>query len=226
MRLPIGELSELADAADTGHDDGEDTGAAFVADETEFNIYNTDRKLAAIEEASKKLSALPEKKALIYFAGGVSKDGRGQPGATGSLHQRGRQSQRGDLSHRCAGTDGGPSRRRRQQSGLARHRHLHRLGLQLAARQPSTIRRRRWLPWRRTPAERHSSTATSFRWESCRRSRNSAAITFWATTQRITAVDGKYRKITVKLNNRPVGQAGIPPGILRRQGVGQVQRPG
>jgi len=73
--LPIGELSELADAADTGADDSEDTGAAFVADETEFNIYNTDRKLAAIEDAAKKLSALPEKKALIYFAGGVARTG-------------------------------------------------------------------------------------------------------------------------------------------------------
>ena len=73
--LPIGELSELADAADTATDDEEDTGAAFVADETEFNIYNTDRKLAAIEDASKKLSALPEKKALIYFAGGVARTG-------------------------------------------------------------------------------------------------------------------------------------------------------
>jgi VWFA-related protein len=73
--LPIGEASELADMADTADDDSEDTGAAFVADETEFNIYNTDRKLAAIEDATKKLSALPEKKALIYFAGGVARTG-------------------------------------------------------------------------------------------------------------------------------------------------------
>ena len=29
--------------ADTGDENGEDTGAAFVADETEFNIFNTDR---------------------------------------------------------------------------------------------------------------------------------------------------------------------------------------
>jgi VWFA-related protein len=73
--LPVGELSDLADMADTGDPNEEDTGAAFVADETEFNIYNTDRKLAAIEDASKKLSALPEKKALIYFAGGVTRTG-------------------------------------------------------------------------------------------------------------------------------------------------------
>jgi VWFA-related protein len=73
--LPIGEASDMADAADTGDDNEEDTGAAFVADETEFNIFNTDRKLAAIEEAVRKLAALPEKKALVYITGGISKTG-------------------------------------------------------------------------------------------------------------------------------------------------------
>lgn len=73
--LPIGEMAELAGDADTGDDNGEDTGAAFVADETEFNIFNTDRKLAAIEDAVHKLAALPEKKALLYFSSGVSKTG-------------------------------------------------------------------------------------------------------------------------------------------------------
>ena len=73
--LPIGEMSELAGLADTDATNGEDTGAAFVADETEFNIFNTDQKLAAIEEAARMLSPLPEKKALIYFSAGVNKTG-------------------------------------------------------------------------------------------------------------------------------------------------------
>jgi VWFA-related protein len=73
--LPIGEMADLAGDADTGDENGEDTGAAFVADETEFNIFNTDRKLAAIEDAVRKLAALPEKKALLYFSSGVSKTG-------------------------------------------------------------------------------------------------------------------------------------------------------
>ena len=73
--LPIGEASDLAGLADTGDANNEDTGAAFVADETEFNIYNTDQKLAAIEQAAKMLSSFPEKKALVYFSGGVSKTG-------------------------------------------------------------------------------------------------------------------------------------------------------
>ena len=73
--LPIGEMAELAGVADDASDDNEDTGAAFVADETEFNIFNTDRKLQAIEDATKKLAALPEKKALIYFSSGIQKTG-------------------------------------------------------------------------------------------------------------------------------------------------------
>jgi len=73
--LPIGEMSELAGLADTDTANGEDTGAAFVADETEFNIFNTDQKLAAIEEAARMLAPLPEKKALIYFSAGVNKTG-------------------------------------------------------------------------------------------------------------------------------------------------------
>ncbi len=73
--LPIGEMSEMAGLADTTDANGEDTGAAFVADETEFNIFNTDQKLAAIEQAARMLAPLPEKKALLYFSAGVNKTG-------------------------------------------------------------------------------------------------------------------------------------------------------
>ncbi len=73
--LTIGEGSDLAVDGSTGADNEEDTGAAFTADDTEFNIFNTDRKLAALESAARMLGALPEKKALVYFASGVSKTG-------------------------------------------------------------------------------------------------------------------------------------------------------
>jgi VWFA-related protein len=73
--LPIGEATDLNGLADTNDPNGEDTGAAFVADETEFNIFNTDQKLAAIEQAAKMLASFPEKKALVYFSAGVNKTG-------------------------------------------------------------------------------------------------------------------------------------------------------
>jgi len=71
--LPIGDSSENAAVADDASDNGEDTGASFVADETEFNIFNTDLKLAALEQVVRQLATLPEKKALVYVTGGVSK---------------------------------------------------------------------------------------------------------------------------------------------------------
>jgi VWFA-related protein len=70
----IGDSSELASMADTGAD-AEDQSGAFVADETEFNIFNTDRKLAALEDAARRLSQYPEKKALVYVSSGVEKTG-------------------------------------------------------------------------------------------------------------------------------------------------------
>src|SRR5262249_47327901 len=71
-KLTLGEGSDLADMASTSADEGDDTGT-FAADETEFNIFNTDRKLSALEDAARKLGAFPEKKALIYFSSGIGK---------------------------------------------------------------------------------------------------------------------------------------------------------
>jgi VWFA-related protein len=74
-QLPIGEATDLAGLADTGACTGQDTGAAFVADESEFNVYNTDQKLYAIGQIAKMLKSFPEKKALLYFSSGVSATG-------------------------------------------------------------------------------------------------------------------------------------------------------
>ncbi len=72
----IGEASELAVDAEVGDtENGVDNGAAFIPDDTEFNIFNTDKKLSALESAAKMLAALPEKKALVYFSSGISKTG-------------------------------------------------------------------------------------------------------------------------------------------------------
>jgi VWFA-related protein len=48
-----------------------DTGAAFGQDDSEFNIFNTDRQLSALQTAAKMLGTLSEKKSLIYFASGL-----------------------------------------------------------------------------------------------------------------------------------------------------------
>ncbi|MCC6539583.1 MAG: VWA domain-containing protein [Bryobacterales bacterium] len=72
-KYPSGIASEFAEAADAEADTSED--AAFAADETEFNLFNTDRKLIALEDTARRLGALPEKKALVYFTSGGSRTG-------------------------------------------------------------------------------------------------------------------------------------------------------
>ena len=72
--LSVGEGSDLAGAAATAADEGDDSGS-FAADQTEFNIFNTDRKLTALEDAARKLSVYPQKKALVYFSSGAEKTG-------------------------------------------------------------------------------------------------------------------------------------------------------
>jgi VWFA-related protein len=60
--------------ADATPDDA-DTGAAFGQDDSEFNIFNTDRQLAALQTAVSSLSTLSEKKSLIYFVSGLRPSG-------------------------------------------------------------------------------------------------------------------------------------------------------
>src|ERR1700760_1446964 len=48
---------------------------AFGQDDTEFNVFNTDRQLSALQTAAKMLSQLQEKKSLIYFASGLRLNG-------------------------------------------------------------------------------------------------------------------------------------------------------
>lgn len=71
-------LAQLADAAAAADGEtlvSEDTGAAFVADDTEFNIFNTDRKLAAVEAICEVLEGIPGKKSLIQFTSGITQTG-------------------------------------------------------------------------------------------------------------------------------------------------------
>ena len=71
--LAVGETGMTEGSS--GAESEEDTGAAYTQDESEFNIFNTDRKLAALESAAKMLASLPEKKALVYFASGMTRTG-------------------------------------------------------------------------------------------------------------------------------------------------------
>jgi VWFA-related protein len=66
---------EYAAAQNGEYDVQADTGAAFTPDQTEFNVFNTDQKLAAVESLSNVLAGIPGRKALVEFTGGITQTG-------------------------------------------------------------------------------------------------------------------------------------------------------
>ena len=71
--LEVGENQEWATEASNAS--ASNQGAAFGQDDSEFNIFNTDRQLSALQTASNTLGYLNEKKVLIYFASGLHLNG-------------------------------------------------------------------------------------------------------------------------------------------------------
>lgn len=71
--LIVGENQQSQDIASDAN--SADTGAAFGQDNSEFNLFNTDRQLSALQTAAKMLGRLSEKKVLIYFASGLTLHG-------------------------------------------------------------------------------------------------------------------------------------------------------
>lgn len=53
----------------------QDDMSAFTADDTEFNIFNTDSKLYVIQELAEQLGAIPGKKAVLEFTSGITQTG-------------------------------------------------------------------------------------------------------------------------------------------------------
>jgi len=71
--LVVGEGQGSAETVDDAS--SADTGAAFGQDDSQFNIFNTDRQLSALQTAARMLGQLNEKKSLIYFASGLRLNG-------------------------------------------------------------------------------------------------------------------------------------------------------
>jgi VWFA-related protein len=49
--------------------------SGYTPDESEYNDLNTDRELFALRAVAKSLEKITEKKSLLYFSGGISRDG-------------------------------------------------------------------------------------------------------------------------------------------------------
>ena len=64
----------FAQGANSNTNQTEDT-TAYTPDESEYNDLNTDRELFALRSISQSLAKINEKKSLLYFSGGISRDG-------------------------------------------------------------------------------------------------------------------------------------------------------
>jgi len=63
------------DAGSSGDTEGTpDNGAAFTADDSDFNTFNMDRKLAAIESLMHSLERIEQKKSVVYFSSFASRN--------------------------------------------------------------------------------------------------------------------------------------------------------
>jgi VWFA-related protein len=63
-----------------GNEGGDSTGTAddsssFTADDSEFNALNTDRQLFAIRTIARSLEKVDQKKSMLYFSGGLTRQG-------------------------------------------------------------------------------------------------------------------------------------------------------
>jgi VWFA-related protein len=84
-------------------DDAADTGDSFTPDETEFNIFNTDRRLDALRALADVLAGIEQKKSVIYFSGGVTQQGMDNQAAMRAVVDR---AVRANLSIYAADTRG------------------------------------------------------------------------------------------------------------------------
>ena len=141
-RIRTGESASLADQSEVGAAGGtsatgeeivtQDTSEAFTPDETEFNIFNTDEKLAALESLANLLRGVPGRKSVIHFSSGVEKTGNRESGAVARHDRRGQPRQCVVLYRGRARPGGSAARRRRHEREPERHGRLHRLRFFLA----------------------------------------------------------------------------------------------
>ena len=64
----------FAQGATANSNQVEDT-TGYTPDESEYNDVNTDRELFALRAVAQSLAKIEEKKSLLYFSGGISRDG-------------------------------------------------------------------------------------------------------------------------------------------------------
>ena len=78
IRSSLGRLAGITEESDVSlpdEEEGSDEDSEFLADETEFALFQTNQQLAAIQSVADAFRDLAGRKALLYFSGGLSNRG-------------------------------------------------------------------------------------------------------------------------------------------------------
>ena len=95
----------FAQGANANTNQVEDT-TGYTPDESEYNDLNTDRELFALRAIAKSLEKITEKKSLLYFSGGISRDGIENQASLRAAIKCGCARESGHLQRGHAGTAG------------------------------------------------------------------------------------------------------------------------
>jgi VWFA-related protein len=76
-------LTAFSSGAGQGFDNGltgtaegaAETGGSFTPDDTDYNTFNADRKLIALQSVMMTLGKIPQKKSIIFFSNGITQSG-------------------------------------------------------------------------------------------------------------------------------------------------------
>jgi len=82
-KLLLAALERVAGNEGTGQEAGTsgssegtpDDAGSFVADDTDYNVFNTDLRLQALATLARNLSGIDQKKSILYFSSGMTKTG-------------------------------------------------------------------------------------------------------------------------------------------------------
>jgi VWFA-related protein len=87
-RLSATEGSGFEESGTTDPELAPDTGNAFLPDDTEFSIFNADRRIDALRSVTDAVAGIEQKKSVIYFSSGMSQSGLENRAALAALVDR------------------------------------------------------------------------------------------------------------------------------------------
>ena len=97
-----------------GNEGGDSSGTAddassYTADDSEYNALNTDRELYAIRTIAKSLERVDQRKSLLYFSGGLTRQGIENQASMRAATNEAMRGEYGDLQRRFAWSGGSAS---------------------------------------------------------------------------------------------------------------------